>query len=118
MQLYQWIESKPIGELTRLHLRTGIAYATIHKIYRGKKARYETAVRISACTGGAVSVAEICEPAAQRQPAEDLRRRPRLAQLEQPKRKRKAKKKAKGKQRASAPAAGRRARAEGAAHAA
>jgi hypothetical protein len=114
MQLYQWIESKPIGELTRLHLRTGIAYATIHKIYRGKKARYETAVRISACTGGAVSVAEICEPAAQKRPAEDLRRRPRLAQLEQkPKRKRKAKK---GKR--SAPAAGRRARAEGAAHAA
>jgi len=131
MKLHQWVEAQPIGELTRLHLRTGIAYATIHKVYRGKRASYRTAVKLSACTGGSVSVAELCEPLpASAQPA-DLRKRPRLPQLaskpaeaSSPKPgKRKAAAARKRRKRATpaadaSAAASRRARSDGAAHAA
>jgi len=128
MKLHQWVEAQPIGELTRLHLRTGIAYATIHKVYRGKRASYRTAVKLSACTGGSVSVAELCEPLPTSAKPADLRKRPRLPQLAgkpaEPKpgkrkaaRKRRSSKRSTGAADTSA-AASRRARSDGAAHAA
>jgi hypothetical protein len=116
MKLHQWVEAQPIGELTRLHLRTGIAYATVHKIYRGKRASYKTAVKLSACTSGQVTIAELCEPLPAGNKPADLRRRPRLEQLESraPAPAKRGKRKAARKRRAPS----RRARADGAAHAA
>lgn len=62
MRLFQWVSKQAgKGALTRLQLQSGVAYTTIHKIYKGRPARYETAVKLSACTGGAVSIAELCE---------------------------------------------------------
>jgi len=62
MRLKQWVELKGRGELTRLHMVTGIAYTTICKLAAdANPARYESAKLISAATGGYVSIAELCE---------------------------------------------------------
>jgi hypothetical protein len=63
MRLKDWVEGQGRGALTRLQLRTGIAYATILALSKDKhSARYQTAVKLSAATGGAVSIAELCAP--------------------------------------------------------
>jgi hypothetical protein len=103
MQLHDWITAQPRGAITRLHTRTGIAYATLHKSYRGKRVRYATAVRISTATGGAVSIAELCEPSPIAALG-DLRRRARGDEGQPPKaaiRKRKAARKRRNKRSAS-----------------
>lgn len=50
------------GELTRLMHATRIAYATLHRLANDEHvARFATAKKISAATGGAVSIGELCE---------------------------------------------------------
>lgn len=62
MRLREWVRSRGRGELTRLMLLTGIAYATLHKLANDQNAaRYKTAKKISKATGGSVSIAELCE---------------------------------------------------------
>lgn len=53
------------GGLTRLHLRTSkVSYNTIWMIHKEghRLTDYHTAKRLSAATGGLVSIAELCEP--------------------------------------------------------
>lgn len=62
MRLREWVEKRGHGELTRLQHETEVAYATLHKLAHDKhEAAYKTAKKISAATGGAVSIAELCE---------------------------------------------------------
>lgn len=62
MRLREWVERRGRGELTRLQLQTRVAYATLHKLASDANvATYATAKKISAATGGAVSIAELCE---------------------------------------------------------
>jgi hypothetical protein len=62
MRLREWVRKRLRGELTRLQLATGVAYTTLHKLAHDEhEATYETAKKVSAATGGAVSIAELCE---------------------------------------------------------
>lgn len=62
MRLKQWVAQQGRGELTRLQHETKIAYSTLSLLASDHHvARYPTAVAISKATGGAVSIAELCE---------------------------------------------------------
>lgn len=62
MRLGQWVKQQGVGELTRLRRETGVAYTTIHLLaHDHHPATYAVAVKLSDATGGAVSVAELCE---------------------------------------------------------
>jgi hypothetical protein len=62
MRLREWVENRGRGELVRLMHATRVAYTTLHKLANDQNtARYPTAKKISAATGGAVSIAELCE---------------------------------------------------------
>lgn len=63
MDLDKYIRTQPYGTKARIAREAGVFYTTVHDIQRGQKARYETAKRISAATNGAVSIAELCDPA-------------------------------------------------------
>ena len=78
MRLFDWVQQRGFGELTRLRRATGLGYTAIHEIYRGiRKCRYDTAKAISEATGGVVSIAELCEPV--RAPKRRLSLRSRVA---------------------------------------
>lgn len=49
--------------LVDLHHATRIGYATLVAAKGGRPMRYATAKALSEATGGAVSIAELCEPA-------------------------------------------------------
>lgn len=62
MRLSEWVTTRGKGELARLTRVTGLSYPTVHGLANGRhRARYATAKLISAATGGAVSIVELCE---------------------------------------------------------
>lgn len=63
MTLDQWLSSRPRGALKQLEFAASVGNVTLHKARRGVPlSRYAVAKRISEATGGAVSIAELCEP--------------------------------------------------------
>jgi hypothetical protein len=64
MDLKTWVKTSGRGSLKYLSDKTGLSYSTIHRAFRGHMVMYQTALRLSAATDGAVTVAELCDPAA------------------------------------------------------
>ena len=63
MRLPEYVQKADRGVISRLSRESGLAYATVHACSKGRLLkRYETASRLSAATGGVVSVAELCDP--------------------------------------------------------
>lgn len=62
MTLLEWLRADPTRTLQDVAHATRLPYSTVHKIKSGRPARYATAKLISEHTGGAVSIAELCEP--------------------------------------------------------
>lgn len=64
MLLSQWIQRQGHGAITRLASATGLNYTTVFYPCHGDPVKtYDVAKRISAATGGLVSIEELCEPA-------------------------------------------------------
>jgi hypothetical protein len=62
MRLRTWVKRAGKGEIARIAHVTGASYRTVHELARDKrKASYATAKLVSAATGGAVSITELCE---------------------------------------------------------
>jgi hypothetical protein len=59
MTLGQWVDSQPVGEVTRIMKLTGLAYITVLGIRWGNRCRYDTAEKISKHVP-ACSIAELC----------------------------------------------------------
>lgn len=64
MDLKTWVKTSGRGSLKYLSDKTGLSYSTIHRAFRGHMVMYQTALRLSAATDGAVTVAELCDPGA------------------------------------------------------
>lgn len=63
MRLREYVDGKGRGEIARLARECSMSYATVFRVYHGHPLKlYATARKLSDCTGGAVSVAELCEP--------------------------------------------------------
>jgi hypothetical protein len=63
MRLDEWVFRAGEGAISRLQSQTGLSYTAVHKAVRGKsKPTYETALRLSAATGGMVTADAICDP--------------------------------------------------------
>lgn len=71
MTLQEWVAKKGRGEISRLMRVTGLAYTTVLNIAHGARCKYETGKSISDATGGAVSIAELCDRPAASTPAPD-----------------------------------------------
>lgn len=69
MTLAEWCEQQGRGAKARLQRDAGIkSFNTILYLVAGtRRASYETAKRVSDATGGAVSIAELCEPTSAKQ---------------------------------------------------
>lgn len=64
MRLDEWVRRQGVGELTRLKNKTGLAYTTVHAIYRGAQTpTFASAQALSEATGGVVTIAELCTTA-------------------------------------------------------
>jgi len=74
MKLADWIAKQPRGTVRRLAAREGVREATFYEAARHGLKRLDVAKRLSAVTGGAVSVAELMGLS-----AEDMPRRGRAA---------------------------------------
>ncbi len=65
MRLKDYVESLPnrYGALSRLARKAEISFPVVSGVYNGTRTikRYETAKRLSDATGGAVSIADLCE---------------------------------------------------------
>jgi DNA-binding transcriptional regulator YdaS (Cro superfamily) len=72
MLLATWAALRGWGALSWLARESGVTYPTVHAIARGaRRASYKTAIKLSEATGGAVTVAELCEspqPPKQKEP--------------------------------------------------
>lgn len=81
MDLRTWAEKRGRGALSEIQGKTGIAYSTIHRAFRGRPVQYSTAAAISLATGGEVTIAELCDPSGelpgsdQREPAGEIAER-------------------------------------------
>jgi hypothetical protein len=63
MDLDSYIRGRPYGEHARIAREADVFYTTLTAIRQRRAVpKYETARRISDATGGAVSIAELCEP--------------------------------------------------------
>jgi hypothetical protein len=63
MRFSEWVEGQPRGAMKRLERETGVGYNTLARLRRGETLRrYDVAKTLSDATGGAVSVADLCEP--------------------------------------------------------
>ena len=64
MDLGTYVEQQERGALTRLQKSTGMSYAMLWKIATNglRIKHYGVARRLSDATGGAVSIADLCEP--------------------------------------------------------
>jgi len=64
MRLVEWVKSQPRGEISRIMRRAEVGSSTIVRHLRTGRpiVHYDTAQKISEATGGAVSIAELCEP--------------------------------------------------------
>lgn len=59
-ELVDWCEKHGVGAVTFLHLKTGLTYAAVHRIVRGRaQPKPETAKKIARATGGEVSAAAL-----------------------------------------------------------
>lgn len=64
MRFSEWLAAQPHGTTMRLCRETGLALRTLYNVRDGVNVpTYATAKRISDATNGAVSIAELCEPA-------------------------------------------------------
>lgn len=65
MKFAEYIAHAPKGEMSRLCRVTGLGYSTINELKNGKRClhRYDVAAKLSLATGGAVTIAELCDPA-------------------------------------------------------
>jgi len=63
MDLKTWAEKRGRGALSEIQGKTGYAYSTIHRAFRGLPVTYPTAAGISLATGGEVTIPELCDPA-------------------------------------------------------
>ena len=62
MTLHDWVENQGRGELSRLARETGLAYTTVFGAAQGRRLKsYARAKLLSDATGGAVTIAELCE---------------------------------------------------------
>jgi hypothetical protein len=64
MDLATYVKLRGTGEMTRLHRRSGVSYATIHRLATKDGERldsWKAAKKLSAATDGAVSMEELCE---------------------------------------------------------
>ena len=63
MRFFEWAKRQPRGVLKRIELEHGVGYNTLSRLMRGETlTSYLVAKRVSAATGGEVSIEEICEP--------------------------------------------------------
>lgn len=76
MRLRMWVKRQGKGEISRLARVSGLSYPTVHALAHDKQeAKGETALKLSAATGGAVSVAELCTlPKRKRKPKSTLQK--------------------------------------------
>lgn len=70
MTLKEWVAKQGRGALTRIQESTGLAYSTVLHAVGGNPIEYATAKKISAATGGEVTVADLLEPAAEPEQSE------------------------------------------------
>jgi hypothetical protein len=62
MTFAEWVKDQPYGVMKRLEREHGFGYQTLSRVKRGERLkRYDIARRLSAATGGAVSIADLCE---------------------------------------------------------
>lgn len=62
MTFAEWVKDQPYGVLKRLERQHGFGYQTLARVKRGELLkRYDIAKHLSEATGGAVSIAELCE---------------------------------------------------------
>lgn len=59
MLLAEYVAREGRGTLARLQRATGLAYTTVFRALK-RPPTYETALKLSAATGGAVTVDELC----------------------------------------------------------
>lgn len=65
MRFPEWVQTQERGALKRIERQTGVGYTTLMRLNSGDTiARYDVAKRISEATDGAVTVDELCDPAA------------------------------------------------------
>lgn len=65
MRMPEYIKDKPRGEKARLARVSGLAYGTVHNVCNGELLKtYDAAEKLSAATGGVVSIDELCKPPA------------------------------------------------------
>lgn len=69
MRLRDWLDADANRTIQQLARDADIAYPTAWKASQGKPVTYGVAKRLSAATGGEVSIDELCEPP----PAEPIR---------------------------------------------
>lgn len=64
MRFPEWVKQQPRGVLKRIEREHDVGYNTLARLVRGETlSNYTVAKKISDATGGAVSIAEICEAA-------------------------------------------------------
>ena len=54
-----WCDQQPHGVLSRISREAGIGYTTVRKLYTGHSAALRTARKVSAATGGAITVEQL-----------------------------------------------------------
>ena len=75
MLLREYIDAKGRGEISRLVRETGCAGSTIHDVLNGKPiAKFATAQKIAAATGGLVSAESLCGPQEIKKPGRTRRK--------------------------------------------
>lgn len=62
MRFPDWVEKQERGTLKRIERQHGVAYMTLMRASQGKAVSYPIAEKLSAATGGEVSIAELCDP--------------------------------------------------------
>lgn len=63
MRLSAWMKKQEPGTRAKMHRALGQHSGALDRAHRGQRISYANAVRISAITDGAVSIAELCNPA-------------------------------------------------------
>lgn len=62
MRFTDWLKAQPRGSMARLERESGISHTTGFRLVNGcRVTNFEIATRVSAATGGQVSIAELCD---------------------------------------------------------
>jgi len=63
MRFPDWVRTQPTGTLSRLMRETGLGWTTLQRLMRGEVlVEYLKAKLLSEAIGGAVTIADLCEP--------------------------------------------------------